>query len=179
MRTLFGIENIQWIDQDGAPHGQKHFILWNPSLITPQERRGAVAEGAALLEYFLERKVRTIAFCKVRKTCELLMKHIRESLERKQKREVLQKVMSYRGGYRPEERRRIEKRLFDGDLLVVIATNALELGVDIGSLGIKKKCVCEMKLTKNKDAVLMIGVPWSTSAMVREITSLIYNPPVE
>ncbi|KAG1351765.1 hypothetical protein G6F62_002886 [Rhizopus arrhizus] len=149
MRTLFGIENIQWIDQDGAPHGQKHFILWNPSLITPQERRGAVAEGAALLEYFLERKVRTIAFCKVRKTCELLMKHIRESLERKQKREVLQKVMSYRGGYRPEERRRIEKRLFDGDLLVVIATNALELGVDIGSL----------------DAVLMIGVPWSTSAM--------------
>lgn len=63
------------------------------------------------------------------------MKHVRESLEKKQKGHVLQKVMSYRGGYTPGERRRIEEKLFSGELLAVIATNALELGVDIGSLG--------------------------------------------
>ncbi|RCH84904.1 hypothetical protein CU098_005141, partial [Rhizopus stolonifer] len=126
MNAVFGVQNIQLIDQDGAPHGQKEFIIWNPSLTNPDdkesERKGAVTEGALILEYLVERNVRTIAFCK---------------------------IMSYRGGYTPEERRRIEKKLFDGELLAVVATNALELGVDIGSL----------------DAVLMIGVPWSISAM--------------
>ncbi|CAO3690216.1 unnamed protein product [Rhizopus stolonifer] len=153
MNAIFGVQNIQLIDQDGAPHGQKEFIIWNPSLTNPHdkesERKGAMTEGALILEYLVERNIRTIAFCKVRKTCELLMKHVRESLEKKQKRDVLQKIMSYRGGYTPEERRRIEKKLFDGELLAVVATNALELGVDIGNL----------------DAVLMIGVPWSISAM--------------
>ncbi|KAG1177604.1 hypothetical protein G6F70_005327 [Rhizopus microsporus] len=153
MATLFGVNNIKLVNQDGAPHGQKEFIIWNPSLTNPHdpksERRGAVAEGALLLEYLLENKVRVITFCKTRKSCELLMKHVRESLEKKQKGHVLQKVMSYRGGYTPGERRRIEEKLFNGELLAVVATNALELGVDIGSL----------------DAVLMVGVPWSISAM--------------
>lgn len=94
-----------------------------------------MAEGALLLEYLLENSVRVITFCKTRKSCELLMKHVRESLEKKQKRQILQKVMSYRGGYTPGERRRIEEKLFSGELLAVVATNALELGVDIGSLG--------------------------------------------
>lgn len=101
----------------------------------PNERRGAVAEGAQILEYLLSRNVRTIAFCKIRKTCEMLMMQLRDSLEKQQRGDLLEKVMSYRGGYLPMERRQIEKRLFNGDLLAVVATNALELGVDIGSLG--------------------------------------------
>lgn len=153
MKAVFGIDNVKLIDVDGAPHGKKEFIVWNPSLHMPldeqSERRGAIAEGANILEYLLENNIRTIAFCKVRKSCELLMKELRENLQRKQRKDIMNKVMSYRGGYTAESRRKIESQMFNGELLGIIATNALELGVDIGSL----------------DAVLMVGVPWSISAL--------------
>ena len=70
------------------------------------------------------------------------MKQLRESLEKQNKLNMLKKVMSYRGGYMPHERRRIERQMFSGDLLGVVATNALELGVDIGSLGISYYYCC-------------------------------------
>ncbi|KAI9248872.1 P-loop containing nucleoside triphosphate hydrolase protein [Phascolomyces articulosus] len=153
MKLVFGVDNVKLIDEDGAPSGKKEFVVWNPPLLKPSDphsdRRGAVAEGADILEYLLSHNIRTIAFCKVRKTCEMLMKHLRESLEKQNKLDMLKKVMSYRGGYMPHERRKIERQMFSGELLGVIATNALELGVDIGSL----------------DAVLMVGMPWSASAM--------------
>ena len=63
------------------------------------------------------------------------MKQIRTNFQQSSKSDLLQRVMSYRGGYTPQDRRRIEKQMFSGELLAVIATNALELGVDIGSLG--------------------------------------------
>lgn len=153
MKSLFGIDNVQLINIDGAPHGKKEFIVWNPSLSTPldelSERRGAIAEAAHILEYLLENKIRTIAFCKARKSCELLMKQLRENLQQKQRKDIMDKVMSYRGGYTAETRRKIENQMFNGELLSIIATNALELGIDIGSL----------------DAVVMVGVPWSISAL--------------
>lgn len=67
------------------------------------------------------------------------MRQLRENLEKKQKVDLLKRVMSYRGGYMPHERRKIERQLFSGELLGVVATNALELGVDIGSLGTSVK----------------------------------------
>ncbi|KAI7869154.1 P-loop containing nucleoside triphosphate hydrolase protein [Spinellus fusiger] len=158
MKELLGVDSVQRIDQDGSPCGNKQFILWNPPLLsnTPQQvRKSAVTECASMLEYFLSCDIRTIVFCKTRKTCELLMKQMRDNVEQKQcqgqhhGQEKLKKVMSYRGGYTPHDRRRIEKQLFCGKLLCVIATNALELGIDIGSL----------------DAVIMLGVPWSAAAM--------------
>jgi DEAD/DEAH box helicase domain-containing protein len=63
------------------------------------------------------------------------MKQIRTNFQQSSKSDLLRRVMSYRGGYTPQDRRRIEKQMFSGELLAVIATNALELGVDIGSLG--------------------------------------------
>lgn len=63
------------------------------------------------------------------------MKQIRTNLQQNSKGDLLRRVMSYRGGYTPQDRRRIEGQMFSGELLAVIATNALELGVDIGSLG--------------------------------------------
>lgn len=153
MKAVFGIDNVKLINVDGAPHGKKEFIIWNPSLNNPldelSERKGAIAEAADILEYLLENNIRTIAFCKVRKSCELLMKQVRENLQRKQRNDIMNKVTSYRGGYTAENRRKIESQMFNGELLGIIATNALELGVDIGSL----------------DAVLMVGVPWSISAL--------------
>lgn len=64
------------------------------------------------------------------------MKQLRENLEKNQRRHLMDRVQSYRGGYMPQDRRQIEKKMFRGELLGVVATNALELGVDIGSLGI-------------------------------------------
>ncbi|KAI8068899.1 P-loop containing nucleoside triphosphate hydrolase protein [Thamnidium elegans] len=152
MKTMFGIENVKLINQDGSPHGKKEFIVWNPALLNPIQqsiRKSAIMEGALLMEYLIENNIRTIAFCKVRKTCELLMKQLRQNLLVKQKQNMVNRVMSYRGGYTPHDRRKIESKMFNGELMGIIATNALELGIDIGSL----------------DAVLMIGVPWSKSAL--------------
>lgn len=138
MQTLFGIDNIKLVCQDGAPHGKKEFIVWNPSLINPMnklsDRKNGITEGAKIFEYLLDNNIRTIVFCKVRKTCELLMKQLRENL--RQKPNMLNRVMSYRGGYTPHDRRKIESQMFNGELLGIIATNALELGIDIGALGI-------------------------------------------
>ncbi|KAI8994891.1 P-loop containing nucleoside triphosphate hydrolase protein [Pilobolus umbonatus] len=153
MKTLLGVDNVKVINEDGAPHGKKDFIIWNPPLLRPlddhSERKSSIVETADIFIYLLENNVRTIAFCKVRKACELLMKQIRDILSKDQKKDILNRVMSYRGGYNAPDRRRIEGQLFNGELLGVIATNALELGIDIGSL----------------DAVLMLGVPWSISAL--------------
>jgi DEAD/DEAH box helicase domain-containing protein len=139
MKAAFGVDNVKLINVDGAPHGKKEFIIWNPSLSNPvdefSERKGAIAEAVHILEYLLENNIRTIAFCKVRKSCELLMKQLRENLQKKQRKDIMDKVMSYRGGYTAENRRKIEGQMFNGELLGIIATNALELGVDIGSLG--------------------------------------------
>ncbi|CAO3696258.1 unnamed protein product [Umbelopsis ramanniana] len=153
MRNIFGLDEVHLVDVDGAPCGQKEFVLWNPPMLNENEpklgRRSSIQEAALVLEYLISHEVRTIVFCKVRRTCEHLMKQIRTNFQQSSKSDLLRRVMSYRGGYTPQDRRRIEKQMFSGELLAVIATNALELGVDIGSL----------------DAVLMLGIPWSISAM--------------
>lgn len=135
MQTLFGVDNVKLVSQDGAPHGQKKCVVWNPPLLYPTkpERNDATMETARLFQYLIENNVRTIVFCKVRKTCELLMKQVRENL--RQNPTLLQRVMSYRGGYTPHDRREIESQMFEGKLSGIIATNALELGIDIGALG--------------------------------------------
>ncbi|KAI8087955.1 P-loop containing nucleoside triphosphate hydrolase protein [Gilbertella persicaria] len=143
MKAVFGLDHVCLVDSDGAPHGQKEWIVWNPS------QKSAIQEGANILEYLIEHQMRTIAFCKVRKSCELLTKQVKDNLIKKQRHDLVDKITSYRGGYLPEQRRRIEQRMFDGELLGIIATNALELGIDIGTL----------------DAVVMIGVPWSMSSL--------------
>ncbi|KAI8079987.1 DEAD H helicase [Halteromyces radiatus] len=152
MKQLVGISNVTTIEDDGAPSALKKIIIWNPPLLNngtaQMSRRGAVAESASLLQFLVSRNIRTIAFCKIRKTCELLMKQVRENLEKEQRQDLLLKIHSYRGGYTPITRRRIEQQMFRGDLLAIIATNALELGIDIGSL----------------DAVMMVGIPWSLSS---------------
>lgn len=153
MRTIFGVKEVKLISEDGSPNGPKEFLCWNPPYVDQQDpssgRVSTIREASKLLIYLMCRGVRTIAFCKVRRACEVFVKQVRQDLEILDRKDLMERVMSYRGGYTPQDRRRIEQEMFKGSLLGIIATNALELGVDIGSL----------------DAVLIIGFPYSISAM--------------
>ncbi|KAL4255986.1 P-loop containing nucleoside triphosphate hydrolase protein [Pleurotus pulmonarius] len=147
MKNIFGVGDIVSITEDGAPSGHKDFIIWNPPLIDETEpalgRRSSLSEATGLMRYLMKRGIRCILFCKIRKACELAMKALRADLSAEGRHDILQKTVAYRGGYSPEDRRRIETDAFSGNLLGIVATNALELGVDIGVL----------------DAVIMLGFP--------------------
>lgn len=132
------------VDDDGSPRGEKCFAFWNPPYAdaTRVERRSSNVEGADLLAGLIERGAQALVFTKSRVSAELVYRYARERLERARPG-LGETVRSYRGGYLPEERRRIEQALFAGELRGVVSTNALELGVDIGGL----------------DAVVSIGAP--------------------
>lgn len=123
------------IDDDGAPRGEKHFILLNPPLVDPTLglRRSATLEARDVATRFLAAGIQTIVFARARLTTEVLLTYLRDAaapvgLDP-------QTIRGYRGGYLAEERRSIERGLRDGSVRGVVATNALELGVDIGQLG--------------------------------------------
>lgn len=126
---------MRLIDQDGAPRGRKFFVFWNPPYLdtTKTERKSANSEGAKLMTELLKQGVPTIAFAKARVVTELIYRYVQDQLER-ERPTLARKLRAYRGGYLPEERREIERQLFEGELLGVASTNALELGIDIGRL---------------------------------------------
>lgn len=149
MRTIFGVEKIRLIESDGSPSGRKEFICWNTPFkdsLDPSSGRGdVIAESARLFCQLILRGVRVIAFCRVRKQCEILIRAVRAEALSLDKGDIAPRIMGYRGGYAPQDRRRIEKEMFEGKLLGIVATNALELGVDIGTL----------------DAVITVGFPYT------------------
>lgn len=124
------------VDGDGAPAGKKHFVFWNPPVHDPATgaRRSSNAEATTLFTTLVGEGVRTIAFTRARKTAELLLAYSRQAFERTARPHLAQQIISYRAGYTPAQRRDIERRLFSGELTGVTATNALELGVDIGGV---------------------------------------------
>ncbi len=123
------------VDNDGSPYGGKDFLLWNPPFIDEAKmaRRSPHAETTAALAELVRQGVRTIAFSRSRKLAELVYIHVRDRL-RVEAPDLVSRVRPYRAGYLPEDRRAIERGLFEGELVGVSATNALELGVDIGDL---------------------------------------------
>ena len=123
------------IDCDGSPQAEKLFALWNPPFVDRAKtaRRSPNTEATTLFTELVQHGLRNITFTKSRRVTELILTYARDTLRRKSP-ELLDRIASYRGGYQPEERRRVEKALFQGELLGVTATNALELGVDVGSL---------------------------------------------
>ena len=126
--TLIGEE------EDGSPTGDKHFLFYNPPLVDLDLgiRRSAVVDARLLAERFLEAGVQTIVFARARLTTEVLLTYLRDAAVR----EGLgpEKVQGYRGGYLSSERRQIERGLREREVLGVVATNALELGINIGHL---------------------------------------------
>ncbi|KAK4192002.1 hypothetical protein QBC35DRAFT_512107 [Podospora australis] len=137
-RTIFGIEDVRLVDFDGSPSGRKEFLCWNTPFRDPGDpssgRGNAAMECSRLFCQLILRGVRVIAFCRVRAQCEKLVSAIKQELETLGRPEVINRVMGYRGGYTAQDRRRIEGEMFEGKLLGIVATTALELGVDIGTL---------------------------------------------
>jgi DEAD/DEAH box helicase domain-containing protein len=133
---LAGLE-VKAVEDDYSPRGRKVFALWNPPDILSMEggeiHRSCNLETATLLTRLMRRGVRTIAFSRSRKAVELIYGYVNRMLNSSE-RDLAERLASYRGGYLPQQRREIESRLFNGELLAVATTNALELGVDIGEL---------------------------------------------
>ncbi|MCK4222215.1 MAG: DEAD/DEAH box helicase, partial [Dehalococcoidia bacterium] len=121
------------IAEDGSPHGEKYFAFWNPPAVDEarSSRRSANSEAAFLLIQLIQDGLRSLVFARSRKLAELICLYAQEQLAP----ELRSRVSPYRAGYLPEERRRIEQQFSDGELLGLVATTALELGIDIGDLG--------------------------------------------
>jgi DEAD/DEAH box helicase domain-containing protein len=132
---LTGLEMLL-VDRDGAPHAEREVVMWNPPLVDEQlgKRASALSEAAMLLAGLVERGVRTICFLKSRRGVELIQRFARLRLEDAGRSDLAERIAPYRAGYTPTQRREIERRLAEGELLAVVATDALELGIDVGDL---------------------------------------------
>jgi DEAD/DEAH box helicase domain-containing protein len=125
-------EPVAVVARDGGPRSARTVVLWNPELLDAElgERASALADAARLLAALVERDLRTICFAKSRKAAELIHRFAADRLDSERAR----RLSPSRAGYTPAQRREIERRLADGELLGVTATDALELGIDIGLL---------------------------------------------
>ncbi|MCF6137519.1 DEAD/DEAH box helicase [Pseudalkalibacillus berkeleyi] len=126
-------EQVRLIDNNGAPVGRKHFVFYNPPIVNKSLniRRSATLESKKLASLFLENEVQTIVFARSRVRVEILLTYLQELIQRKIGNKS---IRGYRGGYLPKQRREIERGLRNGEIIGVVSTNALELGVDIGQL---------------------------------------------
>jgi len=134
---------FELIDRNGAPAGEKVFICYNPPVVNRQLgiRRSYINESRRIAQELLDHHQQTLVFANNRLATELLVTYLKDACDKG--RMPTESVRGYRGGYLPRERREIEQRLRSGDIRAVVATNALELGIDVGSL----------------DAVVMAGYP--------------------
>jgi DEAD/DEAH box helicase domain-containing protein len=128
-------KNFEIITKDGAPRGKKLFAFWNPPFIdeTQTIRRSTHQETKDLLTLNVTNHLQTLCFTASRRMAELITRWTREDLYKRSPK-MANSVTAYRAGYLPQERRDIENRLKNKNLMGVVSTNALELGIDIGSL---------------------------------------------
>ncbi|MFM9150040.1 MAG: helicase-related protein, partial [Solirubrobacterales bacterium] len=129
-------EDFRQVSEGGAPSAEREVVVWNPPLIdrATGTRRSAIAEAADLLADLVAFEIRTICFMKSRRGIELIRKFAAERLVSKGRPDLAERIAPYRAGYTPAQRRDIEARLSSGELLGVAATDALELGIDVGHL---------------------------------------------
>lgn len=147
-------EPVELIDENGAPTGEKHVVLYNPPMVDRVQgiRQGVVHAAHRLAVRLLRDGIRTIVFARSRQQTELIAGYIRGDLANVFTDNARTRVESYRGGYLPQERRAIEKGLRDGTIHGVVSTTALELGIDIGGL----------------DAAVLGGFPGTIAATLQQ-----------
>jgi DEAD/DEAH box helicase domain-containing protein len=146
---LTGLE-VSHISGDGAPVGARKIVFWQPPLVEEglNLRRSTTGEAAELLAELVRNHIRSICFTKSRRTAELIYQQTVDRL-RETDPGLAKRLSPYRAGYTPEQRRSIETLLFSGDLLAVVSTSALELGIDIGAL----------------DAAITVGYPGTMASL--------------
>jgi DEAD/DEAH box helicase domain-containing protein len=129
-------EDVAAVTQSGAPSGEKHLLLWNPPVINADLglRASARSQATRIARGAVRRGLKTIVFANTRLMVEVLTKYLKDVFDRDPRQAA--RIAAYRGGYLPTERRATEAKLRAGGLDCVIATNALELGVDIGGLDV-------------------------------------------
>lgn len=128
---------VTGVEESGAPASGRTFVMWNPPLSDDSSggfTRSPLAETIDLFSYFATRGKRTIVFARARPTVEVILRYTKDRMTGGGIRP--ESIVSYRAGYLASERRSIERALGEGDLMGVVCTNALELGVDIGSLDV-------------------------------------------
>ena len=142
------------VDGDGAARGAKTFVFWNPPRVKARRwrgRRSANVEAHELMVKLVRRHCPTIVFSKARNTAEMIYRYARDTLLQEEPA-LADRVAAYRGGYSPAERRDMERRLREGQLLGVSATRALELGIDVGTL----------------EACVIVGYPGTLAAFFQQ-----------
>ena len=134
------------IDHDGSPHGERNFLIYNPPFLDKKlgVRQSSMMEGTRLAGELIDENIQTIIFGRTRRSIELILTYLRQ----RDANGNPNRVRGYRSGYLPKERRAIEEGLRRGEVRGVVATNALELGIDIGGM----------------DASVLIGYPGSIAA---------------
>ncbi len=133
-RKLLEVENVELIERSGAPRGERRLIFYNPPLINREMgiRRSSMLEARRIAAPWIRAGTQTILFCRSRLQVEVMLSYLRQDLA--PRLDASQRVRGYRAGYLPLHRREIEAGLRGGDITAVVSTNALELGIDIGSL---------------------------------------------
>src|SRR5467141_1441579 len=133
-RKLLEEENIELIERSGAPRGERRLIFYNPPLISREMgiRRSSMLEARRIAAPWIRSGVQTILFCRSRLQVEVMLSYLRQDLA--PRLDANRRVRGYRAGYLPLHRREIEAGLRNGEITGVVSTNALELGIDIGSL---------------------------------------------
>ncbi len=142
-------DQVSLIDQSGAPQGEKHFLLYNPPLVDPKLglRKSSVQTSVNLGLSLLEANRQSLLFARTRRTVEMLLTYLLEQLPP----HLRPKVRGYRSGYLKADRREIEQGFKNGNIRLVVATSALELGIDIGEL----------------ESVILVGYPGSIATTLQ------------
>jgi DEAD/DEAH box helicase domain-containing protein len=145
--------DVQLVDDNGAPSGEKYLVLYNPPVVNRALgiRTGSVTAARQLAAQIIGNRIHTIVFARSRLIVEILLRYLRSDAD--EAHIPTEAIQGYRGGYLPLERRAIERGLREGKIRAVVSTNALELGIDIGSL----------------EACVMVGYPGTVASTLQQM----------